>query len=651
VSLRRRMMLAMVSVVAISVAASMLAGGYLLSRRLNQGAENRVRQDLNAAREFYNQRLAAMGNALHYTALGERFSDAVKTRDTGYLTTRLDAVRESAGLDLLSVTDAAGSVIVRSHRPDYSGDSLADDRLIALILGGEDIISGTMLMPIPLLEKEEPALAERARTHILATPRETPSDVSELDSGTMLCAAAAVRGPDGALVGVLRAGVLVNRNYTLVDQVRNTVFRDERYGGKLVGAATIFQGDVRISTNVQRKDGSRAIGTRVSSEVYDRVLCREKTWVGTAWVVNDWYVSAYEPIHDLDNKAIGMLYVGVLERKFRALALRTLSVFALVTLVGFLVAGVIGWRLADSISRPVGNLASASASIARGDFSQMLRVESGDEIGSLTRTFNTMARSLKERDELLKERTRLQLTRSERLASIGRLAAGCAHEINNPLTGVLTFAHMLLRNAPENSQDREDLEAVIGATIRCKEIVRGLLDFSRQSEPHKGLSDLNAVLREALNLTRNQASIGHVSIVEELDPHLPHLIIDANQIQEVAVNVIVNGIDAMPDGGRLTIRTRCVDENDRRWAEVEIADNGCGISAADLNLVFDPFFTTKPTGKGTGLGLAIAYGIVTEHGGRITVSSEVGSGTTVAVRLPLTAEEHVSEDRSDSGGR
>ena len=649
-SLRRRVMLAMLLVATISALASMLVGGYLLWRRLNQEAENRVRQDLNAAREFYNHRLVAMGNALHYTALGERFSHAVETKDTGGVTARLAAVRRSAGLDLLCVTDSAGRVIHRSHRLDYSGDSLADDRLIARVLGGEDVISGTMLIPIPLLEKEEPALAERARTRILATPKETPSDVSELDSGMMLCAAAAVRGSDGKLVGVLRAGVLVNRNYTLVDQVQNTVFRDERYGDKLVGTATIFQGDVRISTNVQREDGSRAIGTRVSSEVYDHVLRQEKTWVGTAWVVNDWYISAYEPTYDIDNKAIGMLYVGVLERKFGDLALRTFSVFALVTLAGFLAAGIIGWQLADSISRPVSNLASASAAVARGDFSQMLRVESTDEISSLTQTFNTMARSLKERDELLKEQTRLQLTRSERLASIGRLAAGCAHQINNPLTGVLTFAHMLLRDAPENSQEREDLETIISATMRCREIVRGLLDFSRQSEPHKSLSDLNAVLREALNLTRNQAIIGHVSIVEELDPHLPHLVIDANQIQAVAVNVIVNGIDAMPDGGCLTIRTRCVDEDDGRWAEIEISDNGCGISAKDLKLVFDPFFTTKPTGKGTGLGLAIAYGIVTEHGGRITVSSEVDRGTTVAVRLPVTAEEHLSENRSDSRG-
>jgi len=651
-SLRRRMILSVLSVVAISGGASTFIGGYLLSRRLNQEAQNRVRQDLNAAREFYDQRLASMRAALRYTALGERFSQAVARKDVGHLSPRLDAVRRNAELDVLCVADPAGRVIHRAHRPNCSGDSLADDRLVALVLAGEDVVSGAMLIPIGVLEKEDPSLAERARIRILATPKQMPSDVSELESGMMLCAAAPVRGSDGTLVGVLRAGLLVNRNYALVDQVRNTVFREERYRGRFLGTATIFQGDVRVSTNVQREDGSRAIGTRVSREVYDHVLRQGKKWVGPAWVVNDWYISAYAPLYDVDEQPIGILYVGVLAQKFRNLALRTLSVFALVALGGLLAAGIIGWKLAESISRPIATLASASDAIARGDFSQTLPVESADEIGSLTRTFNTMAHSLKERDEFLKERTRLQLTRSERLASIGRLAAGLAHEINNPLTGVLTFSHMLLRNAPENSQDREDIETIIDATTRCKQIVRGLLDFSRQSEPRKKLSDLNSVVRDALNLTQNQARISQVNVVEELDSDLPHLVIDASQIQQVAVNVIVNGIDAMPGGGRLTIRTCCIDENDCKWVEARISDTGCGIPADNLEHVLDPFFTTKPTGQGTGLGLAIAYGIVTEHGGQINVSSEVDRGTTVAVRLPVTSEEQRSEEEGAcAGGR
>jgi len=565
------------------------------------------------------------------------------------------------------VADAQGRVIHRAHRPQASGDSVADDRLVREVLQGGGVTSGTMLVPVETLEKEDPSLAERARIRILPTPKAVPSDSTELDAGMMLCAAGPVFGPGGRLVGVLRAGTLLSRNYELVDQVQNTVFRGEQYAGKPLGTATVFQDDVRISTNVLREDGSRAIGTRVSAEVHDHVLRQGKDWLGRAWVVNDWYVSAYAPITDVDRKSIGMLYVGVLQRKFRDVALNTLVTFALVTLAGLLAAGLVAWKLADSVSRPVRALVAASEAVARGDFSGTVPVSSSGEISALMRTFNAMANSLRERDELLKQRTRLQLTRSERLAAVGRLAAGVAHEINNPLTGVLTFSHMLLRNAPENSQQKEDIEAIIDATGRCRDIVRGLLNFSRQNEPQKSLSSLNEVLRRALNLTRNQARLNRIAVVEDMDADLPHLVIDPNQIQEVAVNVILNAIDAMPDGGTLTVRTRAAAqdsgaaEGERaagpsgearpagppgRWAEFEIADTGCGIPPENLEHIMDPFFTTKPPGKGTGLGLAISYGIVTEHGGQIRVASELNRGTMVTVRLPVAPKEKADEDEA-----
>ena len=642
-TLRGRLIASMLSVVAISGGVCTVVGGYLLQRHLVLQARNRVRENLHAARAFYEQRLEAIAAALRYTALGRRFSQSVAERDLAYVSARLAAVRGSARLDTLWVTDAAGRVMHRAPRPDASGDASAEDHLVALVRERGEAVSGTMLVPVKRLAEQDPALAQRARIALLPTPRARPSEATELAAGMVLCAAVPVWAADGKLAGVLRAGVLLNRNFDLVDQVQNTVFRDEQYRGKLLGTATIFQDDVRVSTNVLREDGSRAVGSRVSAEVYEQVLRRGQTWLGRAWVVNDWYIAAYAPIRDVGGQAIGMLYVGVVEGKFRDVTLRTFTIFGLVTLGGLLAAGIVAWKLADGVARPVQSLASAAAAIARGHVAQTLPVTSADEIGSLTRTFNVMVKSLEERDQLLKERTRQQLTRSERLASIGRLAAGVAHEINNPLTGVLTFSHMLLKNAAADSQEHEDLETIIRATTRCRDIVRGLLSFARQNEPRKSLSDLNGVLRQALDLTRNQATIGRVSVRQELDPALPPLVIDPNQIQEVAVNVIVNALDAMPDGGELAARTRAVEQDGASWAELEVTDTGSGISAEDLGRIFDPFFTTKETGKGTGLGLAVSYGIVAEHGGQIRVSSEVGQGTAVTVRLPATPKEPPDE--------
>ncbi len=653
-SLRSRVVLSMLCLVAVSGGVSGLIGGDLLWQSIGQEAQDRVRQDLNAATEFYSQRLESMAAALRYTALGERFIQAVSDHDVSYLAPRLETVRRNAGMDILYLTDEQGRVILRAQRPEAAGDSVAEDRLVRDVLARGQMVTGTLLVPMEVLARESPSLVDRARIRILPTPKAVPSDADETSAGMMLCAAAPLRGPDGRLLGVLRAGTLLNRNFDLVNQVQGTVFRGEQFGGQPLGTATIFQNDVRISTNVLQKDGSRAIGTRVSTEVYDQVLRQQKAWLGRAWVVNAWWVSAYAPISDPDGQPIGMLYVGVQERKFDEVAYRTLATFALVTLAGLVVAGLVAWRLAESISRPVRGLVRAVEAVAQGSFAETTAVGSDDEIGTLARTFNDMARSLNERDKLLKEQTRLQLTRSERLAAVGRLAAGVAHEINNPLTGVLTFAHMLLKEAPPNSRQREDVETILEATLRCRDIIRGLLNFSRQSEPQKRPCDLREVLREALNLTRNQAHLHQVSIEEKTGGDLPPLLIDPFQIQEVAVNIILNAIDAMPDGGRLTITTLAgaPPSGQAGWAEFQVADTGIGIPAENLERIFDPFFTTKPPGKGTGLGLAISYGIITEHGGEIHVASQVDRGTTVSVRLPVDAKEKPDECQgADPGNR
>jgi len=230
---------------------------------------------------------------------------------------------------------------------------------------------------------------------------------------------------------------------------------------------------------------------------------------------------------------------------------------------------------------------------------------------------------------------RRQIGQSEKLASIGRLAAGVAHEINNPLTGVLTFAHLLREKPNMDDQDRQDLDLIIHETSRAAEIVRGLLDFARERPALKEPLDLNDVVRRTMRLIRNQKSFERIVIQEELRDVLPAVEGDRNQLQQVFLNLSLNACEAMPNGGTLTITT--VADGDR--VQVRMHDTGCGISPEHLPQIFEPFFTTKPVGKGTGLGLSVSYGIVEQHGGALEVETEEGKGSTFIIRLPALRQD------------
>ena len=224
-------------------------------------------------------------------------------------------------------------------------------------------------------------------------------------------------------------------------------------------------------------------------------------------------------------------------------------------------------------------------------------------------------------------------TVSEKLAAVGRLAAGVAHEINNPLTGVLTFAHLLKDKENMDGQDKQDLDLIIHETTRVSEIVHDLLEFARERAAAKEPLDMNTVIRRTIQLLGNQEAFRHVTVDEDLDEDLPKVDGDVNQLQQVLLNLCLNACEAMPDGGTLTVKTLAQDGK----VLVKVADTGCGIKREHLDRIFEPFFTTKPVGKGTGLGLSVSYGIIQEHSGTMEVESEGGKGTTFRIALPSVA--------------
>ncbi len=271
----------------------------------------------------------------------------------------------------------------------------------------------------------------------------------------------------------------------------------------------------------------------------------------------------------------------------------------------------------------------------------MIYDEDGNEIASVG-IFSDLRYILDIESKLLEAQTRL--LQAEKMASLGRLAAGVAHEINNPLSGVLMFASMVLEELPENDPHREDLQHIVKETLRCKEIVKSLLEFSRQSEIKIEPVDVNAIVEGELKFLEKQAIFANVKIVKQLNPAIPKVRGNSSQLKQVFMNIMVNAADAMPNGGTLTIRTYA--SPDLKKVYVEFSDTGVGIPKENINKIFDPFFTTKPVGKGTGLGLSTSYGIIKSHKGNIEVESEVGKGTTFRIELPAYQEEEsgVSEE-------
>jgi two-component system NtrC family sensor kinase len=623
-----------------------IVGVLMIREQIYAQAQARVTSDLESAKEIYQNYLDRLKDTLRIHATRRIVYGALESRDSAELVAEMGRIRKAERWDILTLTDDRGRVFYRTSNPTFIGDDQSKDLFVQYVLKNRRPVASTDILPREEMLKESQQLAMQASMAITKTPMAAPSIKSQVSSGMMLKGAAPVFTADGRFVGVLIGAVLINRNYEIVDKIRQTVFKAESYDGQQVGTATIFQDDVRISTNVRNADGSRAITTRVSAEVAKAVLVRGDTWRSRAFVVNDWYIAAYSPIRDLPGNTIGMLYVGSLERPYKDVLWRNLYVFVGITLLAMGLVSIVAIKIAGQISKPIRAVADAAKKITEGDYSQQVDISSDDEIGFLAGNFNTMVSELARAQQELREwgetlerkveqRTaelkamQAHMIQSEKLAGVGKLAAGVAHEINNPLTCVLTNSSLILEDLPPDDPRREDLQTIVDETLRCRKIVKGLLDFARQTKPQKQQLDLNKVTEDVLALVRNQASFHNIAIRTELDPDLPPVLADADQMRQVVLNIILNAADAMPQGGALHLRSNS--DSQAKLVILRISDTGPGIPLEFQDKLFEPFFTTKKTG--TGLGLAIAYGVMERHNGQLKVESSPGRGTTIAIIL------------------
>ena len=611
-------------------------GVRIISDRVVSEAQANVQTDLNAAREIYSHKLASVNDAIRFTADRILLMNMLLSGDTKQAAGALGRTREREKLDVLTITDPHGRVLLRTGDAAQVGDDQSHDEIVRAVIEGKEPVAASCVVSAENLRREAPRLADQAHLKFIPTSKARARQGTEETAGMMLKAAAPVLDPEKNLLGIVYGGVLLNRNFEIVDRIKHTVFQNVQYKGKDIGTATIFQDDLRISTNVKNEDGSRAIGTRVAEDVYEQVVQKGKPWVARAFVVNHWYITAYEPIRDLAGGIIGMLYVGVLEQRYVDLRERAVMAFLAIALLGALVAFGLAYFISGRISVSIKKLAAASEQVAHGNLDARVEIRSQDELRELADAFNFMAAALKKRDEKVREFTTRRIMESERLAHIGQLAAGVAHEINNPLQGIVTYSHLLLERVSTENGTRQSLEKIVKQANRCRDIIRGLLDFARQRKPEKRLSNVNRVLEECVSLVDNQVLFHNIQIVQHLSPNLPQVFMDPSQIQQVFMNMILNADEAMNGGGQLTLTTRHVPADGA--VEAEFTDSGHGIKEEDLDRIFSPFFTTKEVGHGTGLGLAISYGIVKEHKGTITVESEEGHGATFTIRLPLSSE-------------
>lgn len=641
-----------IAILSPAIILSIIGIKFIYNQTIKQ-AELKSISDLNSAAEIYRNRLTQLESITNLTAARGFIISSLIENKADTLQKELEMTKESENLDIFTLVNSRGEVVCRAGNTGARGDFLNNDEFVKKVLSEKKAVTGTDIMTREELLKESKELADNSIIPILPTEKSKPRTDSIENRGMVLKSAVPVFNKERILVGVLISGIILNGNYVLVNKINDVVHEKEIYEGEEIGTATIFMDDLRIATNVKNKDGKYAIGTRVSEEVYNNVISKGERYIGEAFVVNSWYISAYQPIKDYEDKTVGILYVGLLKKPYNDLLMKTILIFCVVAIIVINFIYIVALFIARKISAPLKQIEEVARKIAEGDYSYEFKLKRAPrEVESLASSLNNMAKELeKEQKELEEWATKLenkveertqeikkihgQLFRSEKLASLGKLAAGVAHEINNPLTGVLTNASLLLEDFEKDDPRKEDVQVVVNETIRCREIVKRLLDFSRQTKPQKKQTDVNTLIDNIILLVRNQTSFRNIQIEKILDGKLPQIMADPDQIQQVFINLILNAADVMPKGGKLILETKVIPIKD--FIEIRITDTGTGIPEELRTRIFDPFFTTKE--NGTGLGLALSYGIVEQHGGTINLESKIGKGTTFIIHLPVISQE------------
>ena len=620
----------------------------------------KVSTDLSVTHEaFYQQQKQYL---FQLERLGEsyEFRNSLYAKDIEKLKSELASLKKKSNFDYLHLLDLNGNWL---YEPAYSGYTKSKRSLLFTYARSGASVSGIEMFSQDDLGREKSIEKNQLRLALIDTPHAMPISHTVEDRGMMLRMVFPVRDTANRVIALLDGGVLLNRNFKFVDRIRDLVYAPGSLMKGSVGTITVFIDDVRISTNVVTESGERALGTRVSQEVRNQVLENGGTWIDRAFVVNNWYISAYEPIYDVVGNRVGILYAGFLETPFSQLHRNALLVLFILFVVVTLMSSWFAIRGAKSIFRPIEQMMVVARGTHSGNQIRIGDVDSEDEIGVLAKQFDTMLDQLHEHNlhilhaaevlehkveerteelqtknealenniQLLNE-TRRQLVLAEKLASLGELTAGMAHEINNPTAVILGNMELIISELGDKINPvRHESDLIIEQVYRIRTIIDSLLQYSRSGTPSEYIDtiQINQLIEDTLPLIRHEVETHHINITLNLHANIS-VKIHKQEFQQVLINLLVNAVQAsFSEGGELDIETS-------NWGDegviIAIRDNGTGISEENLSRVFDPFYTTKA--DGTGLGLSVSFGLVQRYGGTIKAENNPQGGSCFTIHLP-----------------
>jgi two-component system NtrC family sensor kinase len=594
-SLKNRILTAFLVIIFVMSASIAVLGYYIIKNDIIERAQQKVMNDLRVARSVYQEEIKRIGRGLELIDL-----DLAN-----------DAIKEKINLDYfvrVSSREQAKSEIAREAFERKEG------------LGGTRIIKAERLGEL------QDGLIERIEIKITPTARARPTDKKVLSDVMVKEYAMPVVGENGKVKQVIYGGRVINKDFSLVDRIRNMVYGNEVYDKKPIGTVTIFQDDTRVSTNVLSENGERAIGTRVSSEVYERVVEKGQIWQDRAFVVTHWYKTAYEPIRNISGDIIGILYVGVLEKPFEEMARNIILLFMGIVSLATLAAVVLAFVIASAISKPITGIVRATHKFSSGDYGHKVNTKTDiAELNKLGSSFNEMADRIEQREKSLK-------ISNDKLAALNKSYVDLISFVSHELKGILASAIMNAYAVRDgylgmiNFKQRKAVDSVTRNLDYLDATVKKFLNLGRieRGELPMNKSDINLfedVFETSIESLQAISQRKNIKIENKIDPKLK-VHADPDLILVVANNLLSNAIKYGFDEGVIEMTSRQTGDNK---VEVEVYNDSVPITEQQKDKLFKKFsrLQTKETKKikGTGLGLFITKQIIESHGGSIRLET------------------------------